>query len=64
MLQDASSKGVLIVCIEHRHGFLYDDRAMIEFLIYEVDCASGDFHPVGDGMPGRVSTVGARCSLG
>ena len=41
---------VLIVAVEHGHGFLHDDRAVVEFLVDEVDGASGNLHAVGEGL--------------
>ena len=33
LLQNLCGKRLFIVRVQHRHGFLHDDRTMVEFLI-------------------------------
>ena len=50
LLEDARGKRVLVVGVEHGHGFLHDDGAMIEFLVHQVHRAARHFHSVGEGL--------------
>src|ERR1700729_2995524 len=39
---------MLVIVFEYRNGFLDDDCAMIEFFVYKMHGASGDFDAVGE----------------
>ena len=40
LLKNAFSQRMFIVRIEHSHGFLHDDRTVIEFFIHKMDAAA------------------------
>ena len=40
LLQNSLGQRVLIIRIQYGDGFLHDDRAMIEFFVYEMHCAA------------------------
>ena len=40
LLKNALGQRVLVVGVQHGHGFLHDDGAVIEFLIHEVHRAA------------------------
>ena len=48
LLKNSHRQRVLIVGVQHRYGFLHDDRAVIEFLIYKMHRAAGHSHTVGE----------------
>src|SRR6185437_3740351 len=50
LLQDAFGEGVGVVRFEYRDGFLENDDAVVEFLVDEMDGASGDLDAVEPGL--------------
>src|SRR5258708_4202978 len=50
LLKNTRRQRAFVVRIEHWNSFLYDDRAVIEFLIDKVHSASGHLHAIGKGL--------------
>ena len=44
--QDAVGQRVLVVGVEHRHGSLHEDGAVVEVLVHKMHGAAGDLHAV------------------
>ncbi len=60
LLQDARGERVRVIVIQHGHGALEDDDAVIEVLIDEMDGAAGDGAAVLEGLHLRVKTGKCR----